>query len=285
MGDMKRWRKWLKRAGLGLLAMVLAAAGWWVYDRRTPVAPTEIFKGVTYSCEQLPATPESGGLMHLVKIDLKTPGLELYVTPLDPPAVEQGGETFLRWLPFAAKDAKLSVATNACMFMSGGWPPRKPGDLAKSAETIVIDGKIVHEDPHSFILWFDDELTPHMERRKPAPRDVVKRAKLAVGGRQAYIYDGVPSRFLMNKPDRQMLIGFDDQKNLYLAGFDHASQAFVMKTMIDRGVKFATLFDSGSCTGMYLGGEAKNIRPGTVMYPQCGVATIFGVRAPLLDAK
>src|SRR5262245_66292880 len=54
--------------------------------------PVKIFGGVTYGCERLAVTPEGGGLVHWVRVDLTAPGLELYVTALVPAAVARGWE-------------------------------------------------------------------------------------------------------------------------------------------------------------------------------------------------
>src|SRR5262245_48706840 len=55
-------------------------------------AQTEIFVGITYGCKRLEATGEGSGLVHWVSINLAAPGIELYVTPLDPTAVAKGGQ-------------------------------------------------------------------------------------------------------------------------------------------------------------------------------------------------
>ena len=72
---------------LGLGALVPAVFFW---NARGPQAATEIFAGVVYGCERLAPTDEGSGLLHWVRIDLTAPGIELYVTPLDPVAVSAG---------------------------------------------------------------------------------------------------------------------------------------------------------------------------------------------------
>src|SRR5262249_52594903 len=56
------------------------------WEQGHPHQPVKIFAGVTYGCERLAVTQEGGGLVHWVRVDLTTPGVELYVTPLDPAA-------------------------------------------------------------------------------------------------------------------------------------------------------------------------------------------------------
>jgi len=62
------------------------------WEQGHPHQPVKIFAGVTYCCERLAVTQEGGGLVHWVRIDLAAPGVELYVTPLDPAATARGPE-------------------------------------------------------------------------------------------------------------------------------------------------------------------------------------------------
>ncbi len=74
--------------GFALLVAVLGT--YWSWDFRHPVPATEIYRGVTYGCERPEGDEDGSGLMHWVRVDLTAPGIELYVTPLDPQAVERG---------------------------------------------------------------------------------------------------------------------------------------------------------------------------------------------------
>src|ERR1043166_2298120 len=96
------WPRWLVKGrwivvflALGLPALI---AGAFLWDRRGPQAATEIFQGVVYGCERLAPTEEGSGLLHWVRVDLTAPGIELYVTELDPDAVAQGWQYRLRWV-------------------------------------------------------------------------------------------------------------------------------------------------------------------------------------------
>src|SRR5262245_14153272 len=64
-------------AALVILSALLYGDSW--KQGECPRQPAEI----TYGCERLPVTQEGGGLVHWVRVDLTTPGVELYVTPLD----------------------------------------------------------------------------------------------------------------------------------------------------------------------------------------------------------
>ena len=68
-------------------ALALAVAGWFWWTCPRPVPPTEIFRGITYSCLRLPDSDEGSGLVHVARVDLAVPGIGLYVTPLDEEAL------------------------------------------------------------------------------------------------------------------------------------------------------------------------------------------------------
>jgi hypothetical protein len=62
----------------------------------------------------------------------------------------------------------LSVAINGAVFTwNPGWLPPISGDLANGVETVVADHVISHVWEHTYLLWFDDHLTPHLRVSKP----------------------------------------------------------------------------------------------------------------------
>src|ERR1700738_871576 len=77
-----RRKSWLRLALVAVLGGLLSGDSIW-WDRRVPRSAIEIFEGVTYGSARLEITPEGGGLLHWLRIDLSAPGIELYVTPLD----------------------------------------------------------------------------------------------------------------------------------------------------------------------------------------------------------
>jgi len=86
------------------------------WDCRAPQAATEIFRGVTYGAERLEPSSEGRGLLHWARIDLSAPGIELYVTPLDPAAVAEGWQYRLRWIADVVRSERLvrSPSTERC---------------------------------------------------------------------------------------------------------------------------------------------------------------------------
>jgi hypothetical protein len=135
---------------------------------RNTEAGLEIFQGGTYGCKQLDRTEEGSGALHWVRVDLAAPGLELYVTPLDPQAVAHGREYRLRRVNEVVEREHLAVAINGALFTSASNPLiRLPGDFASSIETAVSNHVVNHLWEHTYLLWFDDALTPHLRPSKP----------------------------------------------------------------------------------------------------------------------
>src|SRR5258707_15317388 len=136
--------KWLRPlAVVGILTTLESDSVWW--DRRVPQPPTEIFEKITYASERLETTQEGGGLLHWVRIDLTAPGIELYVTPLDPSATAQGWQYRLRRIEDVLEREHLSVAINGALFTwNPGWLPPMSGDLANGVETVVANHVISH---------------------------------------------------------------------------------------------------------------------------------------------
>jgi hypothetical protein len=157
--------KWLL-AGIMALGALMGAGS--VYRDRCHLVPTEIFEGITYGCNRLDTTEEGSGLVHWVSINLATPGIELYVTPLDPVAVAQGWQYRLRRVADVVDKEKLAVAVDGTLFEAdSGWWPRMAGDLANSVETVVAHHVVSHVWEHTYLLRFDEQLTPYLRPSKP----------------------------------------------------------------------------------------------------------------------
>ena len=131
---------------------------------------------------RLNATQEGSGSLHWVRIDL-TAGVELYVTPLDVTAVAQGWQFRLRRIKDVVDKEHLAVAINGTLFTSdSSWKLRMSGALANSVETVVADHVVSHLWEHTYLLWFDDRMTPHLRSSKPPIAADLALAKWGIGG-------------------------------------------------------------------------------------------------------
>jgi hypothetical protein len=263
---------------LGLLAL----ANW--EDRRIAGArvmpPVEIFRGVTYECTRLPESAEGGGLAHIVRVDLAAPGIELYLTPIDPVAAEHGHQYRLAHADPVARQENLAVVVNGTLFKSDSFVLPVAGDWASAGETVVAQNETNHVDPNSYLLWFDAELVPRVEATKPPPQSALERARFAIGGQAVLLRDGRPRLGHAQRPDRRTLLGIDrDKKLLWLAVFERATFQLAATTLASRGAADAIPLDGGGSSTLFLGASRALPRSGCVVGGQRPIATFVGIRA------
>ena len=268
-----------------LLAALLAALGlpvlansWWT--RRQPTPPTQIFRGVIYTCLDANET-ECTGLVHVVKVDLAAPGIQLYLTALNQEAVAQGWQYRLDSASAVLEREHLAVVVNATFFTSGSGMFQESGDLARSVQTIVADGQVNHVDPNSYLLWFDADLTPHLEFEKPPSPARLRQVRWAVGGGAIPLWKGkLRDGAAGHAIDRRTAIGIDsERKLLWLAAFEHASSIGVARMLAQQGAQDGFLLDGGHSTTMVLGPQSARVPSGVLLRGARPVATFFGVRA------
>jgi Phosphodiester glycosidase len=192
---------------------VLLHGDFWAQAR--PQQPLKIFAGVTYGCEPLALTEEGGGLVHWVRVDLTAPGVELYVTPLDPAAVSRGWQYRLRPIEDVVERERLAVAINGTYFTtaSGSWL-RFSGDLARSMQTLISDHVIASGPWGASLLWFDAELAPHVLRSSSAVQPDLTRAKWAVGAHELQLHNGQILGAGDSTADARTAIGIDQTRKL-----------------------------------------------------------------------
>ncbi len=280
---MRRIRRWCLRLLIAFGLAVLAVTAYLAWNRPRPRPPTEIFQGVVYTCEEIPGNSKGTGLLHLAQVDLTQPGIELYVTPMDDEAVAHGFEYSLGWTPWAARQEHLSVAVNGPIFTSNSRL-MLPGAYARSLRTVVADHRANRVDRDSYLLWFDGQLTPHLEKTKPPPEHALRRAKWAVSGEMVVLDHGKPNPWASREPMPQVLVGIDARRELlFLAAFDYASLGRAAEILADRGVADAIHLDSGDAASMVIGPGAAGVPSLPLLWPKHGAATCFGVRAPVLE--
>ena len=246
-----------------------------------PRQPAEIFAGVTYGCERLPVTQEGGGLVHWVRVDLTTPGVELYVTPLDPSAVARGWQYRLRPIEDVVEREHLAVAVNGTYFATAsGSSLRFSGDLARSMQTLVSDYVIAHGPWEASLLWFDAELVPHVLQSTSAEPDL-SRAKWAVGySPELPLHNGQVLRAGDPTADARTAIGIDQsRKLLFLAVGERISQLRMLHILAALGAKEGFLLDGGGSSSMAIGQGSTGIPATLLSGSGRPVATYIGVRA------
>lgn len=271
--------------GLLLVGGAAVAVGLANAGHRGPRVPSEIFSGVVYGCENLDPSAEGRGLLHWVKVDLTAPGIELYVTPLDPRATAQGWQYRLKWTSRVIAREHLAVAANGMMFDSKSfWKLRLPGDLARGVETAVADHVASHISEHTYLLWFDSALTPHLRRSKPPSLDDLAQAKWGIGGQGIGLYEGKVSAASDWKPDSRTAVAVDAERKLFfIAVGEHISPRLILEKLAALGGREGMLLDGGGSSSMVIGEGARGLSPGVLYGGWRAVATHIGVRARVLE--
>jgi hypothetical protein len=252
------------------------------WEQAQPHQPVKIFAGVTYGCERLAVTQEGGGLVHWVRVDLTAPGVELYVTPLDPAAVARGWQYRLRPIEDVVEREHLAVAINGTYFAtaSASWL-RFSGDLARSMQTLISDHVIAYGLWGASLLWFDAELAPHVLQSSSAAEPVLTRAKWAVGAHVLQLHNGQVLWAGDSTADARTAIGIDQpRKLLFLAIAERISQPRMLHILADLGARDGFLLDGGGSSAMGIGQGSTGIPATVLLGAGRPVATYIGVRAP-----
>jgi hypothetical protein len=276
-------RRWVA-ACLSVVVLIVAVwslHAWWT--DRDPQPPTEIFRGVTYGCDQLTG-PNARGLIHWVRIDLSVPGIEFYTTPLDAEAVAAGWQYRLAYTDSVVGQNRLAVAVNGVLFQRASHVPY-PGAYARGSETLVSDHIVSHNDPGTFLLWFDDGLNPAFEATRPVDPKVLERAKWAIGGNLNLLVRGEVSRFTHDdRIERRTVIGIDPRKKLlFLAVMEGATERRAGVELARIGATDGILVDGGSSSELTIGSGARGVRPGNTIGTWAPAANHFGVRAKPIE--
>lgn len=240
----------------------------------------EVFSGARYVSERVAAGPEGGGLVHFVRIDLSTPGIELFVTPLDPQAVQSGWEYRLAYVSSVVREQDLALAVNASLFTSQSLGQLQlAGDLARSVETLVAEHVVNHLWEHTYLLAFDDKLVPWFTLSKPPLAADLARARWAVGGQAIDLREG-RVRTGSAIPDARTAVALDQgSRHLFLAVAENMSPRLLLAKLAERGGWTGMMLDGGYSSTLAVGPSARGLRSGTLVGGWRPVATVLGVRA------
>lgn len=281
------WKLWLPAIFSACLVCL-----WYFWNSPRAIAEKEIFQGVSYTCQTLQPTEKSSGWVHIVRVDLTTPGIELYTTPVDETLASEQWQYCLMLTGNCARENDLSVAINATQFSSNSytveWKGKNrlfclPGDLARTSEMVVSNYQANPPQDNIYLLWFDRDLTPILERARPPSEEVLREARWGVGSLSILAQDGKLLREGKADAIGRTAIGIDSEKKLlWLAVFEKASPNAAGKLLISLGARDVVLMDGGTSSAMALGRDALGVPTGVVAGGWRPVATHFGIRAPKL---
>ena len=154
------------------------------------------------------------------------------------------------------------------------------GDVANGVETTVADHIVSHFWEHTYLLWFDDQLTPHLRLSKPPTATELARAKWGIGGQGVGLWDGKVRAGNSRRPDLRTAVAIDtSRKFLFLAVGNNISPRLMLQKLAELGARDGMLLDGGRSSSMAIGKGARGVKAGTVIGGWQPVATQFGVRA------
>jgi hypothetical protein len=275
------WRAALRMVlALAIVAGSMLICAWW---SKPPVRPAgEIFRGVVYECREMNSA-DGSGKAHLIRIDLKEPGVELYLTPEDAGAKSSGNEYVTRWGPRVAREEGLALAINGVLF-NASMKNVLPGSHVKAIETLIVDHKVNHEYGPQSLIWFDESLSPRLELGRPPSKEVMAKARWAIGSQLVIYRNRAVSQYAGNNPDARTLVGIDEgQKLLYFGVFENASAIAATQMLADFGAREIVPMDGGSSTMLTFGPGAKGVSSGAAVYPLRSLPIFVGVRAKPLQ--
>src|SRR5947209_8653561 len=114
-------RRWRLLAWAAVIALVASLAfGFEVRLARSNCDQARpgrhIFEGIVFSCDSIKLGAEGGGSLYWARIDLTAPGIDLYVTPVDPVALAREWQYRLRHLGKVVAEEHLAIAVNGSLF-------------------------------------------------------------------------------------------------------------------------------------------------------------------------
>ncbi len=225
-------------------------------------------------------------MCHLVRVDLRTPGIELYATPLDPQAVRQGYQYRLATAESVTRQEHLAVCINGVLFGSPSRWLRLVGQPASGLEMVIADHVGSHAEKNSFLIWFDRDRAPHAETQRGPRSESLLKAQWGIAGQVLVLKDGKLTSQGDQLIDEQTMLGIDETKQLlWLAVFESASSNAAAQVLAEQGAQAAIRLDGGDSTTMVIGQGARGIRSGAVLSSWRASATFFGVRAKALPGN
>ena len=201
-----------------------------------------------------------------------------YVTPLDPQAVARGWQYRLRRIGDVVDKERLAVVVNGTLFgPDSGWWPRMVGDLANGRETVVADHVVSHLWEHTYLLWFDEQLTPHLRPSKPpTTAELVGQNGRSADGR--WLHDRKVSQGSGRAPDSRTAVAIDQQRKLlFLAVGQNISPHLILQELADLGAKDQKCFlDGRGTSSMAVGKGAAGTSAGVLSRWLAAGRDLFG---------
>lgn len=259
-------RRLLLATGIGLLGLLLSPLifyGWRCFLRppRTDIEQV-LFRGIAYKRYAL-STPRPA-MIHIVTIDLKTPGVKPFVTPGEPKPSDR--ETSAQKTSDFLKEFKVQLAINTSYFHhfyeKSPWDyyPHSGDPSHPLGEAISNGYRYSSPEPNFPVLCFSVQNRVQILKSNKCPEGTVQ----GVAGNQLLVYDGKPINDSSEKDKpyprvaaavnregtKLWLIAVDGKQPLYSEGI---TMAELRKIVADLGAYTALNLDGGGSTTLVMG--------------------------------
>jgi hypothetical protein len=228
---------------------------------------TEVSRGVFVTVGEVDDDVSSGKYI-IAEIHTRTPGLRLTPAPFDEAARSDGGHFLSRLPDWIAVRKSFTLMVNTVMHEPTGRFGWWPGQPLRCIETVVVDGRASHSDPHTYLIWWDSFQNLSVETEKTPTEEALLAAFGGIGTQAMVLVDGELSPFFANnrntwtESDSRTFIGVDPNRDiLWLIVAEQGTEAFIASLAMDEGVRFGGFLDSGDSTTMIFGRSASGIRP------------------------
>jgi hypothetical protein len=217
-----------------------------------------------------------GSAFHVVTLTLATPGLRLFVTPVDLHAKQSGQEYRLARVQSVAAEEQLLVCINAAFFTADARWIQQEGDLATGVTIASSDGDLSRVDSNDCAFWFDAENRLTVEPQRPPWKIPSGMCKLAIGTYALSAKAGKVNEWVDRPADRVTLMATGaDRSTLILAVFDRSTMLDATRALLERGASDVMMLDGGDSTAMSVVFPRES-KPSVLLRGR-PVATQFGV--------
>ncbi len=257
--------RWILAIGLCTLAALLIVP---VVLQPQAMERTEIFSGVYLTVRDLPRTSHGSGKVMIAEVHWDTPGVSISnreydypVNPADPDAPHYQ----LAFADWALAKEQTSLLINTAIYQPDPIYRILPGLPVRSLDTLVVEGRVSHIHPHSYLLYWDTSMEAHLLRTKPPDQTSLGNAQTGIGMGGMQVVDGQPAYEAIEDRERvfpRTFIGIDPGRRiLYLLAFENASAYRMIETAVEAGVVTGGQMDSGRSTNFLTGRSAAAVGP------------------------
>ncbi len=282
---MRRFRFRSRRTLAGIALAAAALVVLWAQESLRPPLSADwrpIFRGIEYRCDRI--GPGSDRVTAL-RIDLEDPTVRIELRPVDPALAAEDRHYRLAIPDWERVRHGYDILLNTVLYEPGEIWRAIPGLPVRALETVVVDGRPTHLDPHSYLFWSGREGRLHASRTKPPHPDQWRNARWGLGLQATQVVEGKVHMGALgdvSKSSRhgRTAIGHDQSgRRLFLVAAEGATSWELADTMAAWGVFLGGELDGGSSTWVLFGSRAAGLLAGAGIRGGRPLGPYLGIRA------